>query len=215
MQDETISKAQKLKTTILLLLLGSPMLIVLVIWLVQDSNRFFTEHMGFNSTALEIPLAWVLAVAVAVGYVGYTAKQMPEVRQTMFRFDLLKVVAIFTTVIGAGIVEELIFRQLLMNWLYSQGLGTILQIAISGLVFGIGHGIWGLFSKGGSKSMAVGAVIATTILGTALAIIFIVAERNVLPAIFAHALINFCNEPGMMLYAVKQKNVAEDVTTEN
>ena len=94
-----------------------------------------------------------------------------------------------------------------MDWLHSNDIGVVFQIVISGLTFGIAHFTWGLIK--GNWRTGVGSAIATTILGLLLAIIYIVAGRNVLPAIMAHMIINIFLEPWMILHAVRETNKSE------
>jgi CAAX protease family protein len=66
-------------------------------------------------------------------------------------------------------------------------------------VFGIGHGIWGVFGK--SLRIAVGATVATSILGAMMAVVYITAGRSVAPCIVAHAIINAAIEPWLIMEA--------------
>ena len=75
-----------------------------------------------------------------------------------------------------------------------------MQIACSAVAFGIAHGTWGLL--GGSVHAAIGAAIATTILGAGLAIVYLVGRRSLAPCIAAHFLIDAVIEPGLLLAAV-------------
>ena len=162
----------------------------------------FIFWIGFNETAWEIPLAWVLALAVSVAYIAYTAFGIPTVRQNLFKFNLLKVVGIFAA-FTSGLIEEIVFRRMLMDWLYTVNVDVVLQVLLSGMAFGITHFVWALFAK--NWRVGVGAVIPTTVLGLLLAIVYLVAGRNVLPTIMAHTLINLFIEPWLILHAVKEK----------
>lgn len=175
------------------------MLFWLALWFFPNPAGF-VRLIGFNETAKEIPLAWVLATVFAIAYICYTVYGIQTVRQNLFKFNLLKVVGIITA-FASGMFEEILFRKILMDWLYSNEIGVVLQIIISGVAFGLLHFIWAIFS--GNWRYGVGAVIATTVLGLLLAIVYIVAGRNVLPAIMAHTLINLFIEPWLMLDAVK------------
>ena len=93
------------------------------------------------------------------------------------------------------------FRRLLMDYLDRQSFGDAMQVLASALTFGMAHGVWGLFGK--SIRAALGATIATGILGGALAIVYLVAGRNVAPCVAAHFLINAFIEPGVVLAAVR------------
>jgi len=190
------------KTTALIL--GGASTFMLVFILLNISNNGLSAFMygiGFNQSALEIPLAWVIATVVTVGYIAFTAFGMSTVKENFFKWDWLKLIGIYAA-LTSGILEELVFRRLLMDWLYSNDIGVIIQVVISGAAFGAAHFTWGLIK--GSWRTGLGSVIATTILGLLLATVYIVAERNILPAIMAHMVINMFLEPWMILHAVRE-----------
>jgi hypothetical protein len=101
----------------------------------------------------------------------------------------------------AGSLEEIVFRGLLMNGLQNIGIGAVLQIILSGVAFGLVHGIWALFR--GSWRAGLGAITATGILGAALGIVYIVGGRSLAPCVTAHFWINVFSEPGLMLAAIR------------
>lgn len=59
----------------------------------------------------------------------------------MFRFDKLKYAAL-TGALVSGVFEELVFRKLLMDYLLEAGFGTVSQIILSGIAFGMAHLVW-------------------------------------------------------------------------
>ncbi|PYS80186.1 MAG: hypothetical protein DMF67_12400 [Acidobacteria bacterium] len=118
----------------------------------------------------------------------------------MFRPTWLKALGL-AVALSAGILEELVFRKLLMNYLSAVGVGPLSQIVLSRLAFGMAHGIWGLMGR--SIRAALGATVATGILGAALALVFIVSGRSLAPCVVAHFLINALVEPGLVLAATR------------
>jgi membrane protease YdiL (CAAX protease family) len=183
------------------------MLTFIIIAIARNGFSAFFNAIGFNQSAREIPLAWVLAAAVTIGYIAFTTFGMSTVKENFFKFDRLKLIGIYAA-LTSGILEELLFRQILMDLLYDRGIGIVFQIGISGVVFGLAHFSWGLI-KGDWKT-GLGSAIATTILGLLLATVYIVAGRNVLPAIMSHMTINIFLEPWMILHAIKNDSVPED-----
>jgi membrane protease YdiL (CAAX protease family) len=103
--------------------------------------------------------------------------------------------------VAAGILEEIAFRSLLMNALQRHGIGVVLQVIVSALAFGLAHGVWAFF--GGHVRAGVGAVTATSLLGAALAGVYVIAGRSVAPCVFAHFLLDLFVEPGLILAAVQ------------
>lgn len=151
------------------------------------------------AAAWQAAAAWVLALAVAVGYSAYTLRAVPFVNEHKFEFSRLKLLGIWTGVVAA-IVEELVFRQALMDLLAGWGMHAVLQILISAVAFGVAHASWVLLR--GDVRIALPVVTSTTILGGLLALVYLVAGRNLLPAVVAHALINLAIEPWLILGAV-------------
>jgi membrane protease YdiL (CAAX protease family) len=179
--------------------MATSMFIPLVLWFIYDSNGLFSR-MGIDSIAIKIPFAWILALITAVAYISWTAYGNPVVRQNLFRFNWFKLIGIYAA-ISSGILEEIFFRHMVMDWLHGAGVNVALQIAVSALLFGIVHGVWGLFAR--NKKFILGAVASTTTLGLLLAVTYIVGSRNVLPAIVAHMMINMFIEPWLVLSAVQ------------
>jgi uncharacterized protein len=159
----------------------------------------FGRYLGFAPGLAGRPIGWIAAAVVVVIFVGMAAR-LPSVRQNLFRPSALKFIAIFLA-IGSGILEEVMFRRWTMNWLMNHGHGPVIQVVGAGLLFGLLHGVWGIFSK--SLRTALGAAVATTILGIMLAMVFLVGGRSLAPCVAAHAVINLLIEPGLVLAAVR------------
>ena len=156
--------------------------------------------------------AWLLAAAIAAAYSAYAARALPLVGAHMFDWHWLKLIAIPFAIV-TGSFEELFFRKWLMDWAAHADSPVVLQAAISALVFGAAHGIWGLFGR--QWRVAVGAVASTTILGALLALVYLLAGRQVAPCIWSHMLINLAIEPWLVLAAVQafRKNDASTPTS--
>jgi membrane protease YdiL (CAAX protease family) len=160
----------------------------------------FLSYLGFAPHIGGTTLGWLLAFVVTALYVAIAAR-LPSVRENLFRISWLKLLAL-AVAISAGILEEIVFRRWLMNHLQDRHhAGIIVQIAISGVAFGLAHGVWGLMGK--SVRAAIGATVATGILGIGLAIVFVASGRNLAPCIVAHFLINLLIEPGLVLAATR------------
>jgi membrane protease YdiL (CAAX protease family) len=153
-------------------------------------------YLGFSADGRGTGLAWTLAAITTFAYV-WSASSLSDVKHYLFRPDRLKLIAVAAAVM-AGVIEEVIFRKLVMDALQARGFGSLVQIAASALSFGVVHLVWGV------KSLAAGinAALSTTILGAALAVVYIVGERSLAPCVVAHVLISGLIEPGLMLAAV-------------
>lgn len=147
-------------------------------------------------------VAWALSGLIAAGYIMYTFWAVPFVRSMQSELSALKAIGIVAA-FASGLLEETVFRKMLMDWLGGQGAGAITQIAVSGFIFGITHSAW--VALKGEIKIVLPVVISTAALGAALAALYIVSGRNVLPCIAAHIAINLVIEPWLMLAAVSGK----------
>jgi uncharacterized protein len=170
-------------------------------WLVLNVDHRldrFLRYTGFRGDGAS-PWGWIAAVICTVLFLIYSAR-LPSVRSNFIRPSWLKILAL-TVAITAAFCEESIFRKLLMDTLQNHGFGILLQVALSGLIFGLAHAVWGLFR--GSLAAALGVSSVTGVLGLALAFVYVVSDRVVAPCIVAHFLMNLFAEPGLVLSAVR------------
>lgn len=88
-----------------------------------------------------------------------------------------------------------------MDWLRAHGSAAALQVLASAIGFGLAHAIWALFR--GSLSAGIGAMLATGLMGAALAVVYLAGARILAPCVTAHFFINVFAEPGLVLAAVR------------
>jgi hypothetical protein len=157
------------------------------------------QNLGFGRESFAPLATWMLAIIVAVGYVVYTFRVIPFVASMQREISLFKLLGIVSAVIG-GIVEEAIFRRWLMDTLMNSDFGPAVQIASSGVIFGLAHATW-LLAKREFK-FALPAMFSTAVLGALLAAIYLLGRRNLGPCIFAHVLIDIVIEPWLLLSSV-------------
>lgn len=172
---------------------------VIAWWWARDPEVFIETKLGLGGERGVSVWAWLLMLSIVVGYAGYTVRSVKPVREHLFTWSWLKVIGI-AAAIGTGIVEEVVFRQLLMDWLMRLGAEIPLQIAASAVIFGLAHALWVMLS--GDWRIVVPVVVATAVLGALLATLYIVADRSTLPSITAHVLINVIIEPWLILGAI-------------
>lgn len=89
---------------------------------------------------------------------------------------------------------------MIMDGIMAAGGGPLLQILASALVFGLAHGICGIVTE--RLAVGVGVMIATGVVGAALAVIYLVGERSLAPPSVAYFLITATIQPGITLAAV-------------
>lgn len=159
----------------------------------------YLAFLGFAPGRFGSPAGWAAAAAVVALFVALAAR-LPSVRCNLVRPSTLKLLGL-AVAIAAGVLEELVFRKLLMDWLAGASHSNAVQIVVSGVAFGVAHGIWGLFGR--RLRAAVGATLATGLLGVLLAGVYVLSGRSVAPCIAAHFLINALIEPGLVLAACR------------
>jgi len=202
-------KQAKLITAFILGGISIGLTISLMLWYTRNPQKFVEHRLGITDGAFGKPIVWVLAILIIVGYVMYTMKVVPFVRKHFFTFSWLKVIGIWAAFVSST-VEEIVFRQILMDWLNNFNYSIMIQILASAFVFGIAHGAWVLLR--GELKIALPVILSTTVLGGFLAILYIIADRNLLAPIVVHILINLCIEPWLILSAVTGKWKADVVS---
>src|SRR5699024_6451763 len=168
-------------------------------WYLGNPTQFIEHRLGINSEAFDSIMPWLLALIITVGYVSYTVKAIPFVQQHLFTFSWLKIIGIWAALV-LSIMEEIVFRQMLMDWLMSLNIGVIIQVLASAVIFGVAHGAW-IFLRGEFK-IALPVILSTTILGGSLAVLYLIAGRNILAPIVVHIVINLFIEPWLILSAI-------------
>ncbi|AWB87628.1 hypothetical protein C3E77_14125 [Mycetocola zhujimingii] len=187
-------KPNSITALIMVAIIGG-MSVPLALWLARDPARFWTELLGFGPDLASIPWGWLLAVTVAAAYIGYTFWAVPFVRRTAFELNTLKALAVPLAIV-TGTLEELIFRKFLMDGLSGIGAAWWVQAAAAALAFGLAHSVWVMFSR--DLAIIAPVAISTTVLGGALAIVYLASDRLILPAILAHIIINLVIEPALL-----------------
>jgi membrane protease YdiL (CAAX protease family) len=195
------------KTGFILITFSIIMFSPFIMNLVGIKNPIF-QNLGFSRDTLAPFYSWILSLILSVSYILYTFRKIPFVLKMQREISFLKFVGILSA-FASGLLEEVIFRRWLMNITMSLGYGAVVQIVISGIIFGLAHSIWFLFKR--EIRFAISAVLSTSTLGVGLAMIYVISGRNIGPCIVAHVLINLVIEPWLMLSSVssewKNKNV--------
>jgi membrane protease YdiL (CAAX protease family) len=156
---------------------------------------YLMRQLGVGARAIE-PAAWALGAGVAVAYAALSMRSLPFIRRHALELGGLKLLAVLFALV-TGTFEELFFRKMLMDGLAAHGSAVPAQVVLSGLVFGAAHGVWGLI--GGNLRAAFKSMAFTTGLGLALAVVYVLAGRQVAPAAWSHILINLAIEPWLLL----------------
>ncbi|MBK1613611.1 hypothetical protein CKO44_09020 [Rubrivivax gelatinosus] len=191
--------AAELKQAAVLMAILVAIQLALLLLLFSSAPSKVPAYLGFAPGRAGTPGAWVLAALFTAVYVR-SAAAISYVRLYLLRIDMLKCLALVAAVM-AGVVEEVVFRKLVMDALMDRGFGPVAQVVASALAFGLAHAVWGL------RSLAAGlnAVLSTTLLGGALAIVYLAAGRSLAPCVAAHVLITALIEPGLILAAIADR----------
>lgn len=176
--------------------------LALVVWAGSDVSAFVAD-LGVGAHIP--PVGWIAAALTVAVYAGYTLWAVPEVRPVVLEVSWFRLLAV-PLAVGSGLIEEMFFRHFLMSWFAAVGLGTLLQIVVSALIFAAVHTIWVVFGR--SWKAVVPILLSTFGLGVLMSLVYLASGRIVLPAVIAHVAINVVIEPGLLLssarYAVRR-----------
>lgn len=157
------------------------------------------QELGFTSGTLAPPVAWVAALLFAFAYIAYTFWALPFVRERQREVSLFKLIGV-AAAFASGIMEEVVFRRWLMDTALGWGVGSVGQVLLSGIIFGLFHLVWHAFSA--DRRFSLYGAASTVVAGAVLAVIYLLGGRNLGPCIAAHVLINLIIEPWLVLSAV-------------
>lgn len=167
------------------------------------SRRTSLPILAPNVFAAGKPLGWIIAIILVVFWVyGLTMDGAPLASQPIREVSVFNLAGSLLAGLGAGSLEEIFFRGVIITLLARNGFPVWSQVVASAILFGFAHVGWGLLTGTADVGAAVGAIVATTILGLTLGIIFVTAGRSLTPAIAAHVLINLLIEPWFVLAAL-------------
>ena len=82
------------------------------------------------------------------------------------------------------------------------GFGKAWQAITSGLLFGLAHAGWGALSGKFDPRALLGSAVATTVLGTILACIYLLSKRSLMPVITSHVVLDLLVEPWLVMAAL-------------
>jgi hypothetical protein len=157
------------------------------------------HFLGFGSPHPAPLRGWIGAAIVVALFCAASMRSYPLIRRHVFDWGSIKLAAILFALLS-GIMEEIWFRMLIMNWAQSQGHGPTMQVAYSAVGFGAVHAVWGVAAR--KFKVAIGSMVATGLLGAALALVYLASDRVIAPCIWAHVVINLIIEPWLLIAAM-------------
>ncbi len=191
------SKERRITAAILLGASAIMLFPLILSW--SGRNIPLVANLGFSADDLAPLHVWIIAIAFAGAYIFYTFWAVPFVREKQSELSLFKAVGVIAA-FASGIMEEVVFRRWLMDSALALGIPSIGQVALSAIVFGASHLVWHAFSA--DRKFSPYAAASTIAAGAALAVIYLLGDRNLGPCIAAHMLINVVIEPWLVLAAV-------------
>lgn len=101
------------------------------------------HFLGFGANPQAPLRGWILAALVVAVFCAFGMRGYPLIRQHVFDWGAIKAVAIVFAFFS-GLMEEVWFRRLVMDYAQSHGQSPGAQIMWSGLIFGGLHAVWAL-----------------------------------------------------------------------
>lgn len=143
--------------------------------------------------------AYGLGLLVAAAYVAATLATNPVIAARVLDPHALQLLGL-AAALAAGLLEEAVFRRLVMDALARRGAGALVQIIVSAATFGIAHAAWGAVA--GSLQVALVAAGATGLLGAGLGLTYLVGRRSLGPCVVSHVLVDVVLEPWLIYAAL-------------
>ncbi len=176
--------------------LGETTVLVLLILFLGIRGRSLRDLGLWQKSPLR---GWILAALITALYVWVVFTSVLRNQGGMGELSVFHICTSLAAGLSAGIVEEVFFRGFIMNQLKWSGLGPTVQVAISGICFGVAHVGWGLLSGKPQINMAVGAMVTTSFLGVLYALVYLSSRRSLLPVIVGHTVMDILIEPWLIM----------------
>jgi CAAX protease family protein len=180
-------------------MLGEIVVLILLVLYLRRRGRSLRD-LGLWKTSPA--RGWILAAIFTGLYLWMTFAAVLRGRTALGEFSVFHIYNSLAAGIVAGFVEEIFFRGFVMSELEWSRLGPAVQVIAAGLLFGIAHSGWGLFSGRVSWPALIGSVTATTILGLAFAVAYLASRRSLMPVIAGHLVMDLLIEPWLLLAAM-------------
>lgn len=154
---------------------------------------------------------WLLALAIVGLYIGTSFHAFDPKHAKAYALDpglwlsdwsLFRIGLALGLGLTAGICEETIFRGFVMSQARDAGAPVAVQIALSGLLFGLAHFSLGEMNGHIDIATTLGVVASTAVFGIAFAIVYVLAKRSLLPGIVGHTIFAATFEPFMVMAVI-------------
>jgi membrane protease YdiL (CAAX protease family) len=176
--------------------LGEAIVLALLILFLRIRGRSLRDLGLWQPSPLR---GWILAAVMTALYVWIVFTSELRGHAGTTEVSAFHIYNSLVAGLSAGIVEEMFFRGFVMNQLRWSGFGAAFQVIASGLLFGVAHVGWGLLAAKPQWNVALGAMVATSILGILYALIYLGSRRSLMPVIIGHSLMDLLIEPWLVL----------------
>jgi membrane protease YdiL (CAAX protease family) len=180
-------------------MLGEIVVLILLVQYLRGRGRSLRD-LGLWKTSPA--RGWIFAAIVTALYLWMTFAMALRGHSALGEISVFHIYNSLAAGIVAGFVEEIFFRGFVMSELEWSRLGPAVQVTAAGLLFGIAHSGWGLFSGQVNWPALTSSVTATTILGLAFAIVYLASRRSLMPVIAGHLVMDLLIEPWLLLAAM-------------
>jgi len=177
---------------------GEIVVLILLVLFLGVHGRSLRELGLWQASPLR---GWIVASVFSLLYLGITMAGLRG-HTALTEVSAFHIYNSLAAGISAGFIEEIFFRGFVMSELKLSGFGGTVQVIASGVLFGIAHVGWGLFSANVNWPVLLGSMVATTVIGILYAIAYVVSNRSLMPVIAGHLLMDVLIEPWLVLAAL-------------
>lgn len=178
---------------------GEIVVLVLLVLFLQSHGRSLRDLGLWHAAPLR---GWLLAAVFTALYLWMTFAAVLRGHAGLGEISLFHLYNSLVAGVVAGFVEEIFFRGFVMTELKRSGFGATIQVLAAGVLFGIAHSGWGLFSGQVNWQALIGSAVMTSLLGIAFAITYLASRRSLMPVVAGHLIMDLIIEPWLLLVAM-------------
>jgi membrane protease YdiL (CAAX protease family) len=201
-----VASGVRARTTIELttVMLGEVVVLVLLVFHLRHRGTGLRQIGLWASSPAR---GWMAAATVAGLFIWFNLALPLRNEQNLGELSVFHVYNSLTAGLIAGVVEETFFRGFFMTELAEAGFGRASQVAISAVLYGLIHSLWGLTSGVFTAQMVGSAVIGTAVFGACCSTVYLASRRSLMPVIVGHTAVDFVIEPWLFMVALEMARV--------
>ncbi|GAB4526672.1 MAG: hypothetical protein Tsb0010_09960 [Parvularculaceae bacterium] len=158
----------------------------------------FRVYLNFGAAPLR---GWIAAAITAGIHIGVNVAFFLETPERLAELSIFNLYVSGVTALGGGLIEEIIFRGVILAGLLRAGYTKTSAIVISAALFAASHAGWLASAPADAVEFlrATSPIWGTFILALALGFTYTESRGNLAPVVAAHATINLVLEPWLLL----------------